>query len=138
MLESAALAILVHVGASSWFALGVASACWLASAICQPYWSATDDRLEIVVSLTVFLACLAATLVEDKAVCEGEVWLAVVLNTVGGITLLALIVFIGRARLVRSAVKWYGARRRANIVEVGEESIEKMSEEGELFCILCC
>ena len=60
MLERAALAILVHVGASSWFAAVVAGACWLASAICQPYWSKEEDRLDIIMRLTVLLMCLFA------------------------------------------------------------------------------
>ena len=78
-----------------------------------------------------FLTCVAAILVEVKAVYEGEVWLAMVLNTVGGVTLLDLIFFIGPLRLIRGAVKWYWARRRANIVKRGGESIEEMSERGE-------
>ena len=83
------------------------------------------------VRLTVFLTCLFAALVEVKTVDGEEFWLAVVLNTVGSVTLLALVVFIRPLRLFRGAIKWYEARRRANIVKGGKESIEKMSERGE-------
>ena len=83
------------------------------------------------VRLTVFLTCLFAALVEVKTVNKDEVWLAVVLNTVAGVTLLALIIFIGPLRLMRGAIKWYKTRRRANLVRGGQESTEKMSEEGE-------
>jgi len=82
--------------------------------------------LDIMVRLTVLLTCLFAALVEVKTVKEEEVWLAVVLNSVAGVTLLTLIIFIGPARLTRGAIKWYKARKLANKAKY---DLEKMTEE---------
>ena len=141
MLERAALAILVNVGALSWFTVGVSGFCWLARALCRPCWSKVEERLDFIVRLTVFLTCVAAALVEFKAVYEGKIWLAVVLNTVGGVA-------AGPDRLHRAFEANSGCRQVVRGEEEGQyrerrgradredESIEKMSEEGDLFCIL--
>ena len=72
MLERAALAILVYVGASSWYAMGLAGVCWLSSLLCQPYWSGAEDGLDIMVRLTTTLVCVAAGLYEGNGVAEDE------------------------------------------------------------------
>ena len=132
MLERAALAVLVHTGASSWCAVTVAGGCWLASLWCQPYWARAEDLLDGMVRMTTFLTCLAAALVESKVVKGDEVWLAVILNTVGITTLLALVISIGPLRLLRGAIKSYLERRRMNRVRGGIGTISKMSEEEAL------
>ena len=63
MLERATLAILITFEASSWYAVVVAGTCWLASAICRPYFSRAEDWLDIMVRLTTFFACTTAALI---------------------------------------------------------------------------
>ena len=128
MLERAALAVLVHAGASSWLAVGVAGVCWLASLCCHPYWSRAEDLLDGMTRMTTFLTCLAAALVEAEVLEGDEVWLAAILNTVGIGTLLALVIFIGPLRLMRGAIKSYLAMRRINRVKGGIGTNSKMSE----------
>ena len=130
MLERAALAILVHIGAPSSLAAAVAGLCWLSSLCCRPHWSMAEDSLDIFARLTMALTCLAACLIEAGAVSGSEVWLAVALNGAGGATLMALAVAVGPVRLVRGAVKWYREKRRASALRKGgPDAVEKMTEK---------
>ena len=112
MVERAALAILMYVGASSWVAVGLAGACWLSSLVCLPYWSRAEDGLDTMVWLTTTFAYIAASLHED--------------NVVAG-----LVILIGPVRLMMGAYKWFKVKRRAAVVRGGHEAIEKMNEVGE-------
>ena len=57
-----------------------------------------------------------------------EVCISAILNTVGISTLLALVIFIGRLRLIRGAIKSYLERKRMNRVRGGIGTISKMSD----------
>ena len=67
MLEKGALAILVLSKASAWFAVSVTGIGLLASFICRPY-QADEDKLDILVRLTMSSTCLAGGLMEASAV----------------------------------------------------------------------
>ena len=128
-LERAALAVLVHAAASSWFAVAVFGSCRLANLWCQPYLSRAEDFLDGMVRMTTFLTCLAAALVEAEVLEGDKVWLGAILSTVDIITLLALVIFIGPLRLMRGAIKSCKARRRA--IFLRSMQIDKISEEAE-------
>ena len=132
MTERAALAILVYIGASSWSVVGVSVIYLLSILICQPYWSRAEDGLDIMVRTMTTLVCLAACLYQEDVVAEDEAWLTWVLNTVGCVTLATLVIFIGPVRLVKGAFKWYQTKRRAVAVRGGQQSIEKLSNAGEV------
>ena len=104
MLERGTLAILVLSWGSACFAVGATVVGWLGSLLCRPYLEDEEDTLDIMVRMTMSLTCLAGGFMEASALTSDEILFAVILNTVGLDTVLALAYSIGPNKRKQSLV----------------------------------
>ena len=95
--------------------------------LCRPYHKDEEDGLDIFVWMTTFLACLASGFLEASVFSGDKLWLAVILNTVGLGTVLAISISIGPDKLRRGTIKRWQKRRRGKAIRNGR--IDKISEE---------
>ncbi|GMH86769.1 hypothetical protein TrST_g13165 [Triparma strigata] len=127
--EKALLAIVVHANISSWLAVGVAGVGWILSVICRPYWDRVEDLLDNLARLTTLATIVAAALIEKGVLRGDEGWLGGTLCGLSGLTFLTLLVATRPDRLGRGAWKTMKKGWRADLIQLGEGGISKLTEE---------
>jgi len=128
LLERAMLAIFIGFGLSAWATVCVAGVGWLASFLAAPYKEDSEDRLDSLTRLTTFATCLGAALIEQGILQGDELWLSVILCSLGIGTLLLIVGSIGPFRLLEGVWKYVEEKRLGQLIKQGEEGIKKLTE----------